>query len=70
MVLLGHLAGGAALLVLGLGGCSVIPTPFGPAERERLAAETQSALFEGQEPLLGPVSMSEAMARAIKYQAD
>jgi outer membrane protein TolC len=48
----------------------VMPMPFAAAERERLGAESQAALFEGQEALSGPVSLPEAMARAIKYQAD
>ena len=48
----------------------MLPKPFEPAERERLAADTQSVLFSGQEPLLGPVTLPESMARAIKYQAD
>jgi outer membrane protein TolC len=62
--------GGVAALALFVAGCSVVPTPFEPAERERLAAESQAALFSGQEPLLGALTLPEAMARAIKYQAD
>ena len=64
------IGGVAAFLALVLAGCSVLPKPFEPAERERLAADSQSALFSGQEPLLGPLTLPEAMARAIKYQAD
>ena len=60
----------AVFLAFVLAGCSVLPKPFEPAERERLAADTQSALFSGQEPLLGPLTLSDAMARSIKYQAD
>ena len=48
----------------------MLPQPMEPAERERLAADAQSALFAGQEPLLAPLTLAEAMARAIKYQAD
>jgi outer membrane protein TolC len=62
--------GAAGLLVLVFAGCSVLPKPFEPAERESLAADTQAALFADQEPLLGPLTLPEAMARAIKYQAD
>jgi outer membrane protein TolC len=58
------------ILALLLAACSVVPTPLEPAERERLAADSQAALFAGQEPLLGPLTLPEAMARAIKYQAD
>jgi outer membrane protein TolC len=56
--------------VLLLSGCTVLTQPLDPTERERLAAESQAALFAGQEPLLGPLTLAEAMARAIKYQAD
>ena len=60
----------AGLFALLLAGCSVLPNPLGPAERESLGADSQAALFSGQEPLLGPLTLSDAMARAIKYQAD
>jgi len=58
------------MFVLVLAGCSVLPKPLEPAERDRLAADSQAALFAGQEPLTGPLTLPEAMARAIKYQAD
>lgn len=69
--MLGRSVGGAAaFLALLLVGCSMLPKPLEPLERERLAAESQAALFSGQEPLLGPLTLADAMARAIKYQAD
>ncbi len=40
------------------------------AERARLAADTQRQMFEGQEPLDGPLSLAQAVARSIKYQAE
>ena len=64
------ISGAAGLVVLVVAGCSVLPVPLQPTERERLAADSQTALFSGQEPLLGPLTLSESMARAIKYQAD
>jgi outer membrane protein TolC len=57
-------------LCLALTGCKFLPTQLDADERERLAAESQRALFEGQEPLDHPLALSEAVARAIKYQAD
>ena len=60
----------AGLIALILSGCSILPKPMEQSERERLAAESQAALFAGQEPLTGPLTLSESMARAIKYQAD
>jgi outer membrane protein TolC len=67
----GCLPGGlAGIVALILAGCTVLPKPLETAERERLAADSQAALFAGQEPLQGPLTLPEAMARAIKYQAD
>ncbi len=40
------------------------------AERERLAAETAASLFQGQEPIERSLTLAEATARAIKYQAE
>lgn len=53
-----------------LAGCAVSPVPLDQQERERLAAESQATLFAGQEPLAGPLTLEEAVARAIKYQAE
>ena len=53
-----------------LAGCTVMPSPLGADARARVAAEAHEALFAGQEPLAGPLSLAEAMARAIKYQAE
>src|SRR5262247_691714 len=58
----------AALLVL-LGGCAATE-PLTAEERDRLAAETRAQMFEGQEAIERPLTLSEATARAIKYQAD
>ncbi len=67
-----HLAGPplAAALVVLLGGCAVLTRPLDAAQRERLAADAQRNLFEGQEPIERPLRLSEATARAIKYQAE
>ena len=60
----------AAALVILLGGCAVATAPLDAAQRERLAADAQRQLFEGQEPIERPLSLPEATARAIKYQAE
>ena len=59
-----------AVLTAALSGCAVFPLPLNSGERERVAAESREELFANQEPLKGPLTLSEAMARAIKYQAD
>ena len=66
----GRAALAAALCALLLGGCAITPRPLDSAEREQLAAETRQKMFEGQDALKGPVTLSEATARAIKYQAE
>jgi outer membrane protein TolC len=60
----------AALLCGLLGACAVTPKPMDADERARLASETRRQMFAGQDPLQGPLTMSEAVARAIKYQAE
>jgi outer membrane protein TolC len=51
-------------------GCTVFTPSLQTEERARLAAESQAALFANQEPLAGPLTLGEAVARAIKYQAE
>ena len=69
MLRLGGLPLAAALVVL-LGGCAVITRPLDAAQRERLAAEAQRQLFEGQEPIERPLRLAEATARAVKYHVE
>jgi outer membrane protein TolC len=57
-------------LFLFLGGCALSPKPLDADERDRLAEETRKGLFAGQEPIDHPLTLAEATARAIKYQAD
>lgn len=51
-------------------GCAVNPVPLDAAQRERLAVEAESKLFEGQEPLNRPITLYEATARALKHQME
>jgi len=60
---------GSALLVLACG-CAITPKPLTQSDRDRLAADTTKTMFDGQEPISGPLTLAEATARAIKYQAD
>jgi outer membrane protein TolC len=57
-----------ALLAL-FTGCATTD-PLSAEERERIAAETRQQMFEGQEAVERPLTLAEATARAIKYQAD
>jgi outer membrane protein TolC len=53
-----------------LAGCTVVPVALDRAERDELAAASRAQLFAGQEPITRPLTLYEATARAIKYQAD
>lgn len=64
------IAGLAAGLCAALSGCTLLPTPLDGEARARLGAESQLALFRDQEPVAGPLTLAEAIARAMKYQAD
>jgi outer membrane protein TolC len=60
----------AAVALLSAAGCAVTPDPLRAEEREKLAAEARRQLFEGQEAILAPLTLAEATARALKYQAE
>jgi outer membrane protein TolC len=50
-------------------GCATTD-PLSAEEREQLAADSRRQMFEGQEAVERPLTLAEATARAIKYQAD
>ncbi|WP_397453490.1 TolC family protein [Pseudomonas sp. NA-150] len=59
-----------AALLLGLAGCSVAPHPLNDEEvRQRVNAD-QLQLYADQEPITGPLTFSDALARALKYNLD
>ena len=60
---------GAAAAML-LAGCAVTTEALDPAERERLAEASRRELFAGQEAISQPLTLAEAAARALKYQAE
>ncbi len=59
----------AAVLVL-FAGCAVVPKPFTSQEVDERADEDIREMFKNQEPIDKPVTLYEAMARAIKYNLD
>jgi outer membrane protein TolC len=59
-----------ALILATLGGCAITPEPLTGAERKERIQQDMSALFKDVEPLSGPLSLHEAQARALKYNAD
>src|SRR5688500_6252451 len=60
-----------ALLML-LGGCGSVgkTEQLSAEEREQLGDRSRQEMFDGQEAIERPLTLAEATARAIKYQAD
>ena len=53
-----------------LAGCAVTPDPFDATELSEQAADRAISVTSGQEAVVRPISLYEAMARAIKYNLD
>lgn len=52
------------------GGCAVKPVSITPSEHREKAVSGLEALFVTQDPVSEPVTLSEAIARGIKYNLD
>lgn len=59
-----------SVAALWLSGCAVHPTPFTQDERVQAVKTDRAELFANEPPLAGPVTLEEAMARAIRYNLD
>lgn len=59
-------AGASGLLVA----CSSGPTPLSPHERADIRAQDRTALLANQEPVQRPITLFDAMARALKYNLE
>lgn len=68
----GCISGFAAicLFTAGLSSCTIGTDPTTVGERSARSEVDKAALFEGQEPLHGPLTLYEAIARAVKYNVD
>lgn len=53
-----------------LAGCAVHPHPISLDERRADLANDRRDMYSGQEAVTGPVTLEEAMARALKYNLD
>ena len=60
----------AAVLAVWLAGCAIQPQALTSEEMVSFAETNLSALAADQEPITGPVTLYEAMARALKYNLD
>lgn len=61
---------GASLLALAIGGCAVTSQPIERGASEQRAQHDLLAMFKDQEPLSGPLTLHQAMARAVKYNLE
>jgi outer membrane protein TolC len=53
-----------------LSGCAIHPKPFTNSERVQSAHASRAELTAKQDPVSGPITLDEAMARAIRYNLD
>jgi outer membrane protein TolC len=57
-------------LVALLSACAMTPEPFTQDELAAQSAADREAMFKGGEPLSGPLTVSDAIARALKYNLE
>lgn len=60
----------ASTLLVFMAGCATKVDPLSNDERFSRAAEDMASMFDNQEPITGPVTIGEAIARALKYNLD
>lgn len=60
----------AAVSALALGACAIEPERLSQEQVTAAVQDDLGRMFADQEPISGPVSLHEAMARAIKYNLD
>lgn len=58
------------MLALAISGCAVTSQPIERSASEQRAQSDLQAMFADQEPLNGPLTLHEAMARAVKYNLE
>ncbi len=57
-------------LVAALGGCAVVPTPIDDQRMMGLTQVNLDRVTQANEPIVGAISVYEAVARALKYNLD
>ena len=61
---------GVSLLALAISGCAVHTQPIALSTSAERAQQDLSAIYQNQEPLSGPLTLHDAMARAVKYNLE
>ncbi|MCU1717248.1 TolC family protein [Pseudomonas sp. 5P_3.1_Bac2] len=59
-----------SLLALAISGCAVTSQPIERSVSEERARADLATMFKDQEPLSGPLTLHQAMARAVKYNLE
>jgi len=59
-----------SVLALAVTGCAVKTQPIEPGVSEQRAKSDLASMFKNQEALQGPLTLHEAMARAVKYNLE
>ncbi|MBE7373379.1 TolC family protein [Pseudomonas lopnurensis] len=59
-----------SLLALAISGCAVTSEPIERSVSEQRAQSDLQTMFADQEPLSGPLTLHQAMARAVKYNLE
>ncbi|CAH0304545.1 transporter [Pseudomonas mediterranea] len=61
---------GMSLLAVVVSGCAVTSEPIDRSVSEQRAQTDLQNMYKGQEPLSGPLTLHQAMARAVKYNLE
>ncbi len=59
-----------ALLLVAIAGCSVTPKPIADAQHKERSQKDVEKMYAAQEPVGGKMTLSQATARAIRYNMD
>ncbi|SEK22700.1 Outer membrane protein TolC [Kosakonia sacchari] len=59
-----------SLIVVAMSGCAVNSQPVSKAEGEQRIQQDKIAMFSKQEPVTAPITLYDAMARALKYNLE
>lgn len=59
-----------SVLALAISGCAVTSQPIDRSVSEQRARQDLQTMFKDQEPVSGPLTLHEAMARAVKYNLE
>jgi multidrug efflux system outer membrane protein len=60
----------ASIIGILLAGCAIIPEPISPQDQMQRVLNDVGAIYKNQEPLTKPLTLYEAIARALKYNFD